>query len=104
MPNRALASASILSSKVSVISRTRSSVSHQKLLPNSSRYSTAAFFAGSRLTRPRIIFRKFCFATGESTLYLRRTVKGILAAGAEGSPVTAPAGDGGAPAFLHGPE
>ena len=33
-----------------------------------------------------------------------RTVKGILAAGTEASPVTAPAGDGGAPAFLHGPE
>jgi transposase len=33
-----------------------------------------------------------------------RTVKGILAAGAEASPVPAPAGDGGAPAFLHGPE
>jgi transposase len=33
-----------------------------------------------------------------------RTVKGILAAGTEASPVTAPAGDSGAPAFLHGPE
>jgi transposase len=33
-----------------------------------------------------------------------RTVKGILAAGTEASPVTAPAGDGGAPAFLHGPD
>jgi hypothetical protein len=33
-----------------------------------------------------------------------RTVKGILAAGAEASPVPAPAGDGGAPAFLHGPQ
>jgi hypothetical protein len=32
-----------------------------------------------------------------------RTVKGILAAGTESSPVTAPAGDGGAAAFLHGP-
>jgi hypothetical protein len=32
-----------------------------------------------------------------------RTVKGILAAGTEATPVTAPAGDGGAPAFLHGP-
>jgi transposase len=33
-----------------------------------------------------------------------RTVKGILAAGTEASPLTAPAGDGGAPAFLHGPD
>jgi transposase len=33
-----------------------------------------------------------------------RTVKGILAAGTEGLPVTAPAGDGGAAAFLHGPD
>ncbi|MGI8445784.1 MAG: hypothetical protein ACR2MP_01060, partial [Streptosporangiaceae bacterium] len=33
-----------------------------------------------------------------------RTVKGILAAGTEATPVTAPAGDGGAPAFLHGPD
>jgi transposase len=33
-----------------------------------------------------------------------RTVKGILAAGTEGSPVTASAGDGGAAAFLHGPD
>jgi transposase len=33
-----------------------------------------------------------------------RTVKGILAAGAEASPVTVPAGDGGAAAFLHGPD
>jgi hypothetical protein len=33
-----------------------------------------------------------------------RTVKGILAAGTESSPAAAPAGDGGAPAFLHGPE
>jgi len=33
-----------------------------------------------------------------------RTVKGILAAGTEQSPVTVPAGDGGAPAFLHGPD
>ncbi len=32
-----------------------------------------------------------------------RTVKGILAAGTEQSPVPAPAGDGGAGAFLHGP-
>ena len=32
-----------------------------------------------------------------------RTVKGILAAGTEQVPVTAPAGDGGAAAFLHGP-
>jgi hypothetical protein len=32
-----------------------------------------------------------------------RTVKGILAAGTEASPVTVPAGDGGAAAFLHGP-
>ena len=31
-----------------------------------------------------------------------RTVKGILAAGTEISPVTVPAGDGGAAAFLHG--
>ncbi len=31
-----------------------------------------------------------------------RTVKGILAAGTEAVPVTAPAGDAGAPAFLHG--
>src|SRR6266702_550673 len=33
-----------------------------------------------------------------------RTVKGILAAGTEQAPVTAPSGDGGAPAFLHGPD
>jgi hypothetical protein len=33
-----------------------------------------------------------------------RTVKGILAAGTEQAPVPLPAGDGGAPAFLHGPE
>ncbi len=33
-----------------------------------------------------------------------RTVKGILAAGTESAPVTAPAGDGGAAAFLHGPD
>jgi len=33
-----------------------------------------------------------------------RTVKGILAAGTEASPVPAPAGDGGAAAFLHGPD
>jgi hypothetical protein len=33
-----------------------------------------------------------------------RTVKGILAAGTEASPGTAPSGDGGAAAFLHGPE
>jgi len=33
-----------------------------------------------------------------------RTVKGILAAGTEGTPVTTPAGDGGAAAFLHGPD
>jgi hypothetical protein len=33
-----------------------------------------------------------------------RTVKGILAAGTEQAPLTAPAGDGGAPAFLHGPQ
>ena len=33
-----------------------------------------------------------------------RTVKGILAAGTEAAPVPAPAGDGGAAAFLHGPE
>ena len=33
-----------------------------------------------------------------------RTVKGILAAGTEASPVTAPSGDAGAAAFLHGPE
>jgi transposase len=33
-----------------------------------------------------------------------RTVKGILAAGTEQVPVTAPAGDGGAAAFLHGPD
>ncbi len=32
-----------------------------------------------------------------------RTVKGILAAGTESPAVRAPAGDGGAPAFLHGP-
>lgn len=32
-----------------------------------------------------------------------RTVKGILAAGTEASPVARPAGDGGAAAFLHGP-
>lgn len=32
-----------------------------------------------------------------------RTVKGILAAGTEQDPVAAPAGDGGAAAFLHGP-
>jgi hypothetical protein len=33
-----------------------------------------------------------------------RTVKGILAAGTEAAPATPPAGDSGAPAFLHGPE
>ena len=33
-----------------------------------------------------------------------RTVKGILAAGAEADPPPAPAGDGGAAAFLHGPQ
>ena len=33
-----------------------------------------------------------------------RTVKGILAAGTEAAPVPAAAGDGGAPAFLHGPD
>jgi transposase len=33
-----------------------------------------------------------------------RTVKGILTAGTEDTPVSAPAGDGGAGAFLHGPE
>jgi hypothetical protein len=33
-----------------------------------------------------------------------RTVKGILAAGTEAAPATKPAGDGGAPAFLHGPD
>ena len=33
-----------------------------------------------------------------------RTVKGILAAGTEQAPPTAPAGDGGAGAFLHGPD
>ena len=33
-----------------------------------------------------------------------RTVKGILAAGTEAMPVSAPAGDGGAAAFLHGPD
>ena len=33
-----------------------------------------------------------------------RTVKGILAAGTEDMPVTARAGDGGAAAFLHGPD
>ncbi len=33
-----------------------------------------------------------------------RTVKGILAAGTEQAPLTAPAGDGGAGAFLHGPD
>jgi len=33
-----------------------------------------------------------------------RTVRGILAAGTEASPVPAPAGDGGAAAFLHGPD
>ena len=33
-----------------------------------------------------------------------RTVKGILAAGTESSPAAAPTGDGGAAAFLHGPE
>jgi hypothetical protein len=33
-----------------------------------------------------------------------RTVKGILAAGTEQAPVTMPAGDGGAAAFLHGPQ
>jgi len=33
-----------------------------------------------------------------------RTVKGILAAGTEQVPVTAPSGDGGAGAFLHGPD
>jgi transposase len=33
-----------------------------------------------------------------------RTVKGILVAGTEQAPAPAPAGDGGAPAFLHGPD
>jgi hypothetical protein len=33
-----------------------------------------------------------------------RTVKGILAAGTEATPAAAPAGDGGAAAFLHGPQ
>ena len=33
-----------------------------------------------------------------------RTVKGILAAGTEQAPPSAPSGDGGAAAFLHGPE
>jgi hypothetical protein len=33
-----------------------------------------------------------------------RTVKGILAAGTQASPAAAPAGDGGAAAFLHGPD
>jgi transposase len=33
-----------------------------------------------------------------------RTVKGILAAGTEHEPAAAPAGDGGAAAFLHGPD
>ncbi len=33
-----------------------------------------------------------------------RTVKGILTAGTEADPVTTPAGDGGAAAFLHGPD
>jgi hypothetical protein len=33
-----------------------------------------------------------------------RTVKGILAAGTEQAPLTAPAGDAGTAAFLHGPE
>ena len=33
-----------------------------------------------------------------------RTVKGILAAGTEATPVPVPAGDGGAAAFLHGPD
>jgi hypothetical protein len=33
-----------------------------------------------------------------------RTIKGILAAGAESDPAPAPAGDGGAAAHLHGPE
>jgi hypothetical protein len=33
-----------------------------------------------------------------------RTVKGILAAGTEQLAVTVPAGDGGAAAFLHGPD
>jgi transposase len=33
-----------------------------------------------------------------------RTVKGILAAGTERAPLAAAAGDGGAPAFLHGPD
>jgi hypothetical protein len=32
-----------------------------------------------------------------------RTIKGILALGAEADPVPRPAGDGGAAAFLHGP-
>ena len=32
-----------------------------------------------------------------------RTIKGILAAGLEADPDPAPAGDGGAAAFLHGP-
>ena len=33
-----------------------------------------------------------------------RTVKGILAAGTEATPAMTPAGDGGAAAFLHGPD
>jgi hypothetical protein len=33
-----------------------------------------------------------------------RTVKGILAAGTEQLPVPVPSGDGGAAAFLHGPD
>jgi hypothetical protein len=33
-----------------------------------------------------------------------KTVKGILAAGTEDLPVHEPAGDGGAAAFLHGPD
>jgi hypothetical protein len=33
-----------------------------------------------------------------------RTIRGILVAGAETDPDTAPAGDGGAPAHLHGPD
>ncbi len=39
-------------------------------------------------------------AAGDPTY---RTIKGVLAAGLEADPVPAPAGDGGAAAFLHGP-
>jgi hypothetical protein len=41
------------------------------------------------------------FSVGDPTY---RTVKGILVAGAEAEPPPTPTGDGGAPAFLHGPE